>query len=85
MILNELFDGSKKKSEEDYWDPEVKRKADKAYAHYPYYSRQGALLKAAVRGLAHSEENDQQQQARLDQIEQELADLKQSIAKLTQR
>lgn len=74
-----------RRSDPEYQDPEVARKADKAQARYPYHDRTAALIKTAVRGLAHSEENDAQQQAELAALRDDVEQLKDVVVKLTQR
>lgn len=69
-----------------YTDPELARVIDRVSAKYPYYKKgTEGFMKYASRAIRHSEEADQEHTARFDQLDREIADLKQTIAKLQQR
>lgn len=69
-----------------YSDPTLSRTVSQAAVKYPYYKTgTQAFMKYASRAIQHSEEADQEHQDRIDQLDQEVAELKQTIAKLQQR
>ena len=69
-----------------YSDPELARTLDRVAVRYPYYKR-GAegFMKYAQRAIKHSEETDQEHEAKIAQMSDEIEQLKQTIAKLHSR
>jgi hypothetical protein len=69
-----------------YSDPELARTLDRVAVRYPYYKR-GAegFMKYAQRAIKHSEETDQEHEAKIAQVSDEIEQLKQTIAKLHSR
>jgi hypothetical protein len=69
-----------------YSDPELARTLDRVAVRYPYYKR-GAegFMKYAQRAIKHSEETDQEHEAKIAQMADEIEQLKQTIARLHSR
>jgi hypothetical protein len=69
-----------------YSDPELARTLDRVAVRYPYYKR-GAegFMKYAQRAIKHSEETDQEHEAKIAQMSDEIEQLKQTIARLHSR
>ena len=69
-----------------YSDPELARTLDRVAVRYPYYKRgTEGFMKFAQRAIKHSEETDQEHEAKIAQISDEIEQLKQTIAKLHSR
>jgi metal-responsive CopG/Arc/MetJ family transcriptional regulator len=69
-----------------YSDPELARTLDRVSARYPYYKRGSeGFMKFAQRAIKHSEETDQEHEAKIAQVSDEIEQLKQTIAKLHSR
>jgi hypothetical protein len=69
-----------------YSDPELARTLDRVAARYPYYKRgPEGFMKYAQRAIKHSEETDQEHEAKIAQMSDEIEQLKQTIAKLHSR
>jgi hypothetical protein len=69
-----------------YSDPELARTLDRVSARYPYYKRgPEGFMKFAQRAIKHSEETDQEHEAKIAQMSDEIEQLKQTIAKLHSR
>jgi metal-responsive CopG/Arc/MetJ family transcriptional regulator len=69
-----------------YSDPELARTLDRVSARYPYYKRGSeGFMKFAQRAIKHSEETDQEHEAKIAHVSDEIEQLKQTIAKLHSR
>lgn len=89
MILNEFFDKNNKQAltenpskakDQRFHDPELERRRSYARAHYPQMrSGQEAINKLFQRGLLHSEENDEKQNVRINNLQRQINQLKSQI------
>lgn len=75
-----------KDSDVGYSDPELARTLDRVSAHYPYYKRGvEGFMKYATRAIKHSDESDHEQAVAIEQLRQEIDQVKAELAKLKQR
>lgn len=93
-IMSERRDSEEKSSPDSeapepkagYSDPELARTLDRVAVAYPYYKRGNeAFMKYTQRALKHSEESAQEQSAQIADLNREIEDIKQVIARLQQK
>jgi hypothetical protein len=72
-------------SEFKFNDPVLQRKMDYAFGHYSgYENRSEAFLKWLMRGIEHSEKNDQDHQIQIRNLEKIIDRLKRKISQIEQ-
>jgi predicted RNase H-like nuclease (RuvC/YqgF family) len=93
MRLDELYTQSlpERKSRDEgepvrYTDPELARTLAQASVKYPYYKTgQEGFMKYVQRGLKNSEEQSQQQSQEIEELRDEIEQLKKSIQALSRK
>ena len=93
MRLDELYPQSlpERKNRDEgepvrYTDPELARTLAQASVKYPYYKTgQEGFMKYVQRGLKHSEAQSEQQSREIEELRDEVAELKKAIQALSQK
>jgi hypothetical protein len=84
MIIQDLIhERQQTDNESKFNDPLLQRKMDYAFGHYPgYQSRSEAFLKWLMRGIEHSETNDQDHESKIRNLEKTIQRLQKKVSRL---